>query len=548
MSEIVKDEPCPSCREMGRDTHGNHLIVFADGNKFCPKCKYTEMNGEVPVTGKKTTFTDTAQEFDEVKTYPIAALEDRGIAQDVCQHFGIHTSFDVETGKPDAYFYPFTVDGRIVAYKKRKLPKTFLSVGQKLKGCKIEFIGQSVCGGGKKLLICEGQDDALAAWQILKRYKPQYTPSVVSLPNGANMKAITDNKAFLDKYAEIIFCPDQDEAGTKAAKDIAQLLGSKVAIMSISEKDPNDMLLAGKQSEFIDAFFKAAAYIPDGLLTVEDVYTKACKMPEWGKLWPWPSLNDLTYGRHLGQGMYVGAAVKAGKTEWLSQMVHHIVEEEKGKCLLIKFEQSGDETVKAVAGKIMHKNFAVPDGDFTQEELTEGVNAVKGKIIMFNAYMSGESQANNMWDRLKPVIRHAVLVEGVQDVFIDPITQLTDGMTPSDTETELRRFSNEIAGLAMELGFFYYCFAHLKAPMTGKTHEEGGKVKVAQLRGSRAMVEKTKYALGIIRNQYADDPIERNTSKFHLLLNSGFGKTGTFDVFYNDKTGDYLEPNKEFGI
>ena len=55
------------------------------------------------------------------------------------------------------------------------------------------------------------------------------------------------------------------------------------------------------------------------------------------------------------------------------------------------------------------------------------------------------------------------------------------------------------------------------------------------------MSEKCKYMLGIQRDQYADDPIERNTSTFHLLLNSGFGKTGKFSVFYNDETGDYLE-------
>jgi len=193
----------------------------------------------------------------------------------------------------------------------------------------------------------------------------------------------------------------------------------------------------------------------------------------------------------------------------------------------------------------MHKNFSVPEGPYTQEELIEGVEKIEDKVIMFNAYMSGEAQATSMWDRLKPVIRHAVLVEGVEDVFIDPITQLTDGMTASDTDVELRRFSNELSGLARELGFFYYCFAHLKAPEGNKGHEDGAPVRVAQFRGSRAMIEKTKLALGIVRNQYAEDEEEKNTSVFNLLLNSSFGKTGKFDVFYDDEAGTYLEPEKE---
>jgi hypothetical protein len=60
------------------------------------------------------------------------------------------------------------------------------------------------------------------------------------------------------------------------------------------------------------------------------------------------------------------------------------------------------------------------------------------------------------------------------------------------------------------------------------------------------MAEKTKLMLGILRNQDAEDETERNTSKFHLLLNSGFGKTGRFDVFYDDEKGSYLEPTREF--
>ena len=43
MKNIVSDQPCPSCREMGRDSTGNHLMVFADGNKHCNRCGYSEI-------------------------------------------------------------------------------------------------------------------------------------------------------------------------------------------------------------------------------------------------------------------------------------------------------------------------------------------------------------------------------------------------------------------------------------------------------------------------------------------------------------------------
>ena len=48
---VVRDEPCPSCREQGRDKTGNHLMVFDDGNKKCNRCGYFEGD----CTGRGTT-------------------------------------------------------------------------------------------------------------------------------------------------------------------------------------------------------------------------------------------------------------------------------------------------------------------------------------------------------------------------------------------------------------------------------------------------------------------------------------------------------------
>ena len=542
MGTIVGDTACPKCKEAGRDSHDNHLILFDDSEfGYCNRCGYRgKPDGTLYEPTTRNLTRDNMTEFNEVKDLPITALADRGISKEVCELYGVHTEYDVATGQPAAYLYPFTVGGVVKAYKKRILPKTFVSVGESLKGQPVDFIGQSACTGGKKLLVVEGQDDMLAAYQMLSKYKQD----VVSLPNGANIKAFSDNKKFLDKYEEVVFCPDNDEAGQKVVRELTGLYPS-IKLVDISEKDANDMLLKGKAKEFINAFFKAKSHVPDSLITVEDVYDEAIEMPTWGRRWPWSSLDKYTYGRHDGQGIYVGAAVKAGKTAWKDQMTEHIIVVENSKVFTCSFEQAPANIVKAVAGKMAHKQFHKPDGGFTQEELREAVEHVKGKLLMFDASYSDIS-VGNMWDRLKPAIRHAVVVEGVRDVFIDPITQLTDGMSASDTETELRRFSNEIAGMAKDLGFFYYCFCHLKAPVQGKTHEEGGKVKVAQFRGSRAMAEKTKLMLGIGRDQYAEDEVTRNTSQHHLLLNSGFGKTGTFDVFYDDETGDYLEPSREF--
>lgn len=537
-STIVGDEPCPKCREMGRDKSGNHLIVFSNGNKYCNRCGYKSI--EKSHSGEY--HTQSRESMMDVSEYGFAALEDRKIRKEVCERFGVRVGREGTHNEIDSHYYPVYKDGKITGYKVRVLPKEFRSVGD-CKG-KVELFGQSLFKGGKKLLITGGELDCLSAYQMLKDKYPQYEPSVVSLPKGESLSAVADNIDYLNHFEEVLIYTDMDDVGKKCAKELASLIGPKAKIVKTTEKDASDMLVKGKQGEFINAYFSARMHVPDGILTVEDVWDDAIKMPEWGRLWPWPSLNRLTYGKRDGEGIFVGAGVKAGKTEWLSQMVHHICYVEKRKVLMFKFEQGPGETCKAIAGKAAHKQFHKPDGDFTQQELIDAVNDLKGKVLLFDAGFSDVGKTN-LWDRMKPAIRHAVLVEGVKDVFIDPITQITDGMTAADTDVELRRFSNELAGMAKDLGFFYYCFCHLKAPETGKTHEEGGDVKVAQFRGSRAMAEKTKYMLGIMRNQYAEDDVERNTSTFHLLLNSGFGKTGRFHVYYDDETGEYLEPAPE---
>jgi twinkle protein len=60
------------------------------------------------------------------------------------------------------------------------------------------------------------------------------------------------------------------------------------------------------------------------------------------------------------------------------------------------------------------------------------------------------------------------------------------------------------------------------------------------------MMEKTYYMLGIERDKSPELPAEeRNMSTFVLLEDRAFGQAGRFPVFYNEHTGDYLEPDRE---
>lgn len=476
--------------------------------------------------------------IDEIKQLPYAEIKDRKLSKTCGEYFRVRQSFNQETGEVDAHYYPITVDKKLISYKVRELPKNFY-VTDKFTGQKIQLFGQAQAKGGtKKLLITGGELDALAAYDLLVKYRDSVT--IVSLPQGENVKAVSDNIDFVKKFEEVIVCTDMDEPGRKCAKDIADLLGPQALIMDMSEKDACDMLIKGKQKEFVNAYFKAKVYVPEGFVTVEDVYKEATAMPVMGKSWPWPSLTRLTYGRRLGEGAYFGAGVKMGKSEAVNQITHHITQVEGGKVAIFKLEEKPAMTVRKIAGKIMHKQFHIPDGDFTHEELIDGVNRVKDTVLLYDSYMA------TSWDDIKPAIRHAVIVEGCQDVIIDPLTALTIGMESARANTELERIAGEIAAMSKELGFFYYFFCHLKAPSTGRAHEEGGKVHSNQFAGSRAMMRACYFMIGIERDKTLECDIQRNTSTFILLEDRAFGNYGRFDVFYDRATGDYLEVSNEY--
>jgi twinkle protein len=400
-----------------------------------------------------------------------------------------------------------------------------------------DLIGRELFSpGGKRVLITEGQDDMLAAAQMLSDRYPDYLPVVVSLPFGTTSKLNTRDMEFLNSFDSVHICMDNDDPGHDAVKRLSEVIGDKVRVVKLKE-DPNSMLLAGNQRAFVSAYFDASEYRPDGFVTVEDVWADATKMPVAGRDWPWPSLNALTYGRRDGEGAYIGAGVKIGKTQAMLEIVYHTALVQKTKIAVFALEQEPAMTVRKVAGRIKGLPFHRPDGDFTQEQLEAGVKKVDN-VVLYKAYGS------TAWDEIKAAIRYAVVVQGCKDVIIDPLTRLTTGMDPSDANTELERVADEISSMAKDLGFFYIFFCHLKAPPSGiKSHEEGGKVKSAQFTGSRAMMRACYYMVGLERDKSPDrEEVERNTTKFVLLEDRAFGNSGAFDVFYNRDTGAYLEP------
>lgn len=525
--------------------------------------------------------------IEEINKLPCLAIPERRINKETAEHFGIRSAIDEVTGKQIAHYFPYTFEGQIVGYKKRDLTvpkfdkKHFQTIGTQSVKCDLFGTIAGNKTGGKKVFITEGEYDAAIVWQIIKQKHTANNPTVLSISNGTASAVLNigqkQNQAYLKKFTETVLVFDNDKA-TQEEREVHKIMKGQDAVAAVyglmpdvfvadlvQNCDPCDMVIAGQDEQLYWACFKPKQFTPDGFVKYAQIEKKAKELPMLGKPWPWPTLTKLTLGRRLGEGYFIGAGVKIGKSEFVNKFCEHVKVTEKKKVALFKFEEEPEITCKKVAGKIYKKDFTNPEkvifiqedgslrdiygnpipehrrGYFTQEELEQAVDEVGDNLIYYNNYGACS------WDVVKGAIRHAVLVEGVEDVILDPISRMVQGLSASEANTALEIFSDEISKMAKDLGFTYYCFCHLKAPEQGKPHERGGKVLSFQFTGSRAMMRSCYYMLGIERNKDPElSSKEQNTSTFVLLEDRKYGRSGQFKVFYDIDTGDYVEPPEGF--
>ena len=175
--------------------------------------------------------------------------------------------------------------------------------------------------GGKYVTITEGELDALAAYQMAGSQWP-----FVSIRNGAQA-ALKDCKAqfeWLNSFETIVVCFDADEPGRKAAKEVAELFGSKAKIVKhlAGYKDACDYLVAGAGKEFVNEWWRAEVFIPDGIVQAADLW-EDIRHPEKPAeaQYPFKGLNRLLYGIRTSELVTVTAGSGLGKSQFLREIL-----------------------------------------------------------------------------------------------------------------------------------------------------------------------------------------------------------------------------------
>lgn len=536
------------------------LQVFedADGSyhAFCFACStyvhdpYKDKPDDYKPTVNIKTDAEVQAELDEIQGYPVHGIPSRALRSESLDYFNVKVAVSETDGvTPAAMYFPYVTKGKVSAYKVRLLAeKRMWSVGS-FKQAELFGWQQAIATGAKRLFITEGEPDAIALYQALKDKNKggqweKYDPAVVSVKSGsgsaaANIAAqLPDIKA---NFNEVVLVFDMDEPGKKATQEVMKVLPTARTV-DLPEKDANECVLKGKSGALCNvALFKANVPKNTRLIWGKDLVELGRQQAEWGLSWPWEQLTDLTRGIRMGETYYLGAGVKMGKSEVVNALAKHFIIDHDLPVFLAKPEEANRKSFQLVAGKVAGKIFHDPKVKFDYDAYDAAAEQIGDKLCLLNLYQ------HMGWDTLRSDIIAAVSL-GCKVVFIDPITNLTNGVPSGEANTVLQAVSQDLAAMAKDLNIAVFIFCHLKAPTSGDSHERGGEVFSSQFSGSRAMMRSCNYMIGIEGNKHPDLPLEqRNIRTLVVLEDREFGAVGKVKLFWDHNTGLFSEIMEEDG-
>lgn len=545
---VTGREACPKCRANGKDNSGDNLARYSDGGAYCFACQHFEKGDG------STTVEPTPASF-KVYRGAIRHLDHRKVDTKPCRVYGYQTA---EINGKEIEIANYFKDGKLVAQHMRGPNKQFHWVGSP-RGC--ELYGQHLWGGGgKKLVITEGEVDCLSVAQMQDCKWP-----VVSLPNGAAgaVRDIKANLEFVNSFQEVIIMFDMDEPGREAAKAVADILPpGKAKIASLPYKDANECLVKGNSKAIVDAIWNATMYSPDEILHISSITERQIDAVSC-KVWPFPfkNLTKFLTGQRSGEITLHASGTGSGKSTFLRELAyHHAI---NGRSVgMIMLEESPEETMNDMISLILNKpvrkirsarmmnqlleqmgeptiDMDIVD-DLSDEEYADARKSLADTGIYIYDHLGNNAMAN-----LLARMEYMAVSLGVEVIMLDHITAAAAGlMNTSNKDIEgggserliIDAMMRDMRSLAVRTGVHIDVVSQLKK--TDKAFEEGSRITMQDLRGSGALASVPNTVVALERDRQNPDSRTANTTTVRVLKNRLDGRAGIASaIFYNHETG-----------
>ena len=510
--------PCPDCGS------SDALSINDEGWSVCFSCE----KRKPPVDGKPTIKPTSKRMTDLLTDLEFVALPKRGITIDTCKKF----NYTVAQYKDQRWqVSPYYKDGELVAQHIRNSSKDFKWLGNSKE---VELFGQHLWRDkGKMVVVTEGEIDCMTVSQLQANKWP-----VVSIPSGAQSakSAIQRNLEWLEGFDTVVLMFDMDEPGRKATKDCASLFTpGKCKVASLPLKDANEMLMANRGAEVIDAIWGAKTYRPDGVVSGADTWDLIMRNEvHEGSPYPWQNINNFLNGIRRGELVTVTAGSGIGKSLFCREVAYNLLKE--GEAVgYVALEENIRRTVLGFMSIEVGRPLHIDRTGVEESVLKQAWDSTAGSGYLYLYDHFGSCDSDNLINRIR-YLAHGC---GCRWIVLDHISIVVSGIGEGDERRLIDNTMTKLRSLVEETGVGMILVSHLKRPEGNKGHEDGHTTSLSQLRGSAAIAQLSDIVIGLERNQQADDA---NRTTVRILKNRYTGVTGIAgELVYSGTTGRLLE-------
>ncbi len=470
----------------------------------------------------------------EVSEFPIRGFRERSITKEIASKYGVKVGYDENDGVTIKYhYYPTTRAGKVVGYSRREVDgKKFIAVGDTKND--VELFGQSLFQkGGKRIIITEGELDAMSVQQMNANKNAEWP--VVSVTNGVGgaLKQICANLDWVNSFSEVVFMFDADDVGKKSAEECAKVVRTgkaKIAKLGRHGKDASDYLVSDHLRELEDSIWRAEIYSPSGIINSASTWDDFSRDMREDSI-PYPpcfcDVNRLTYGRRTGELTIFTAGTGTGKSTFIKEDIYHLLTTTEHQIGVVSLEESIKETLDGIIGIHLNKRINLPDTPFDRKgkegrdawEATAGT----GRFTLL------DHQGSLSDDSLMHKIEY-LAATGCKFIYLDHITIAV----------------SDLLKLCKKFDIWVGVVSHLRKTGIGSiSYEEGADVTEDSLKGSGSLKQIAFQIIAFSRNKYAETEEERNQVKLTVLKNRFTGRTGyAGSAKFNDTTGRLLNAKK----
>lgn len=429
----------------------------------------------------------------------------RGIDIDVVKKYNVTTGVD-EQGNEVCRTYPYPHRPKL-----RVLPKDF----SRNKGfTQTHLFGQDLfnASSSKFLVVVEGEDDALAAYQMLgKSYPVVSLPSAGAVRHAPFLKGIFD---YVNSFQNIVLALDNDEAGQSAAERFSEVFPNKCYKVTLTTyKDACDYLQNGAADDFKYAFINRTKFVPDWDVNTPDQFLKVL---EEGHDWQYVPTNIAAYDE-VALGLMQGgltvftAPEGVGKTEFMRMLEWNLIENHPDiPFAYCHMEETNKRSILGLASYKLNKNVTRTALIEDMDEVRKAVQEITSRENIHQFSIGVDEDPLVILDRTK----YYAQVCGCKYVFFEPIQDLAHQRSDPGESAEqfLSKLSVQLSRIAAETGVGIVTIAH---------QNDNGEIRDCRLIGKQAAVR-----VDLTRELLSSDEEARNTTTLTVVKNRPVGPTG----------------------